>query len=80
MFDIDNVYKSADIVKESGQNFTISEWEKVSLVLQESGEVIEGMITRILTKSIEIKVEGEVGARKFSYANDIADIKRIGSV
>jgi len=75
MFAVEDVYKSADVVTDKGDNFTMSEAEVVEIVLANSGEVIEGTITKLLAKAMEIKIDGEIGVRKFSYEDDIANIK-----
>jgi len=80
MIEVENVYKSADLVKDNGKSLTISELDPVQLVLQESGEVIEGIVVKLLTKSIELKVQGEVGSRKFNYKDNIEDIKMLRGV
>lgn len=75
MFAVEDVYKSADVVSSTGNNFTMSEGEEVEIVLANSGEVIEGFITKLLANDMEIKIRGEIGVRKFSYEDDIAKIK-----
>lgn len=76
MMTIEKPFKSSLVVKDNDE-FTMSEGDTVQIVLQDTGEVVEGFITKLLVKEIEIKVDDEAGIRKFSYELDVDDIKLV---
>lgn len=76
MITIKKPFKSSVVVKDNDE-FTMSEGDTVQIVLQGTGEVVEGFITKLLVKEIEIKVDDEAGIRKFSYELDVDDIRLV---
>lgn len=71
------VYKSVILSKSNGEELTVSEGDSVIIALEETGEAVEGFVAKIQAKAIEIKVEGEIGTHKYSYEEDIDDIKLV---